>query len=200
MTISYPITLPTSGGYARVEFRMSNVVGVSTSPFTLQQQLVRHQGARWEADVTIAEMERPAAEEWIAALTSLRGAWGTFRLGDPGGATPRGTWAGTPLVKGGSQTGETLLVDGFSAGATVKAGDYLQVGDRLYKILVDATEAAGEITLDIWPRLRESPADNAVVTTSNARGLFRLAGNQSGWSLQGAGLRYSIAFGAVEAI
>lgn len=200
MAISYPITLPTAGGYAAVEFRASNVVGVSTSPFTLQQQLVRHQGARWEADVTIAEMERPAAEEWIAALTSLRGAWGTFRLGDPGGATPRGTWAGTPLVKGAGQTGETLLVDGFSAGATVKAGDYLQIGDRLHKVLVDATESSGEITLDIWPRLRESPADNAVVTTSNAKGIFRLASNQSGWSLQGSGLRYSIAFGAVEAI
>lgn len=200
MAISYPIALPTSGGYARIEFRASNVVGVSTSPFTFQQQLVRHQGARWEADVTVAEMERPAAEEWIAALTSLRGAWGTFRLADPGGATPRGTWAGTPLVKGSGQTGETLLVDGFSAGATVKAGDYLQIGDRLYKVLIDATAVGGEITLDIWPRLRESPADNAVITTSSAKGLFRLSGNQNGWSLEGAGLRYSIAFGAVEAI
>jgi hypothetical protein len=200
MTISYPITLPTSGGYARVEFRMSNVVGVSTSPFTLQQQLVRHQGARWEADITVAEMERPAAEEWIAALASLRGAWGTFRLADPGGATPRGTWAGTPLVKGAGQTGETLLVDGFSAGATIKAGDYFQIGDRLYKVLVDATESSGEITIDIWPRLRESPADNAVITTSSAKGLFRLASNTQGWALQGSGLRYTLAFGAVEAI
>jgi hypothetical protein len=104
------------------------------------------------------------------------------------------------LVKGAGQTGETLLVDGFSAGATVKAGDYLQIGDRLYKVLLDATESSGEITLDIWPRLRESPADNAVVTTSAAKGLFRLASNTQGWALQGSGLRYTLAFGAVEAI
>ena len=200
MAITYPISLPTAGGLARVEFRMSNVVGVSTSPFTLQQQLVRHQGARWEVDVQVAEMERESAEQWIAALASLRGSWGTFRLGDPGGTAPRGTWAGTPLVKGAGQTGETLLLDGFSAGATVKAGDYFQVGDRLHKVLIDATESSGEITLDIWPRLRESPADNAPITTSNAKGLFRLSANQQAFTLTGSGLRYTVAFGGVEAI
>ena len=199
MPISYPISLP-AGGYQRVAFRMVNVVGVSTSPFTLQQSVYRHQGARWEAEVQLAEMERAAAEEWIAALTSLRGQFGTFLLGDPAGATPRGTWAGTPLVKGAGQTGETLLVDGFSTGATVKAGDYLQVGNRLHKALVDATESSGEITLDIWPRLRESPSDNAAVTALAAKGLFRLAANASGFAVEGSGTRYSIAFAATEAI
>jgi hypothetical protein len=30
--------------------------------------------------------------------------------------------------------------------------------------------------------------------------LFRLASNTQGWALQGSGLRYTLAFGAVEAI
>lgn len=200
MAITYPLSLPTAGGYRSITLRARNVVGVARSPFTLQQEVFRHQGAMWEADVEIAEMERASAEEWIGTLVSLRGAHGTFLLGDPAAASPRGTWAGTPLVKGAGQTGETLLVDGFSAGATVKRGDYLQIGNRLYKTLADATEASGEITLDIWPRLRESPADNAALTLLSARGLFRLADNAQGWQVVGANARYSISFVATEAI
>lgn len=198
MPISYPLTIPATG-LRSITIRQRNVVGASASPFTGQQQLVRHPGAWWEADVRLPAMKRADAEEWIGFLASLRGRWGTFRLGDPSGASPRGTWAGTPLVNGASQTGETLAVDGFSGGATVKRGDYFQVGDRLHKVLADATAAAGAITLDIWPRLRESPADNAVVTTSNTTGLFRLASNDIEADIDEA-LVFGIAFGAIEAI
>jgi intracellular sulfur oxidation DsrE/DsrF family protein len=55
------------------------------------------------------------------------------------------------------------------------------------------------MTLDIWPRLRESPADNAVVVTSNTVGLFRLASNDSEWNVNEATV-YGITFAAVEAI
>lgn len=198
MAISYPLTIPATG-IRSITIRQRNVVGASASPFTGQQQLVRHQGAWWEAEIKLPAMKRADAEEWIGFLASLKGRWGTFRLGDPAGSSPRGTWAGTPLVQGGGQTGETITIDGFSGGATAKRGDYLQIGDRLYKVLTDATAAAGAMTLDIWPRLRDSPADNAAVTTSGATGLFRLASNDIEANVDEA-LVYGIAFAAIEAI
>jgi hypothetical protein len=202
MPISYPLSIPTTG-IRGIRLSARNVVGVASSPFTGSQQVYRHQGAWWEAEVSLPPMKRADAEEWIGFLLSLKGRSGTFLLGDPAGASPRGTWAVAPLVNGGTQTGETLAVDGFPEGATVKRGDYIQIGSgastRLYKVLVDATAAAGAITLDIWPRLRESPADNAVVTTSSARGTFRLADNLTSWDVDEM-LAYGITFAAVEAI
>lgn len=202
MAISYPLSIPTTG-VRSIRVSARNVVGVASSPFTGSQQVYRHQGAWWEAEISLPPMKRADAEEWIGFLLSLKGRSGTFLLGDPAGASPRGTWAGTPLVAGGSQTGEALTVDGFSAGATVKRGDYIQLGSgtatRLHKVLTDATASSGSITLDLWPRLRESPADNAVVTTSSAKGTFRLADNVAGWEIDEA-LAYGITFGAVEAI
>lgn len=202
MAISYPLSMPTTG-VRSIRLSARNVVGVAASPFTGAQQVYRHQGAWWEAEISLPPMKRADAEEWIGFLLSLKGRAGTFLLGDPAGASPRGTWAGTPLVAGGSQTGETLTVDGFSTGATAKRGDYIQLGSgaatRLHKVLTNATASAGAITLDLWPRLRESPADNAVVTKSSPRGTFRLADNVSAWEIDEA-LAYGITFGAVEAI
>lgn len=202
MAISYPLSIPTTG-IRGIRLSARNVVGVASSPFTGSQQVFRHQGAWWEAEISLPPMRRADAEEWIGFLLACKGRSGTFLLGDPAGASPRGTWAGTPLVEGASQTGEALLVDGFSAGATVKRGDYVQLGSgaatRLYKVLTDATETAGAITLDLWPRLRESPGDNAVVTTSAAKGTFRLADNLASWDIDEA-LAYGITFAAVEAI
>lgn len=202
MAISYPLSIPATG-IRSISIRARNVVAATASPFTGQQNLVRHQGAWWEAEVSLPPMDRPDAEEWIGFLMSLKGRYGTFLLGDPAATSPRGTWAGTPLVQGAGQTGDSLTIDGFSAGATAKRGDYFGIGSgstaRLYKVLTDATAAAGAMTLDIWPRLRESPADNAVVTTSSATGLFRLASNDTEWSVDLARI-YGLSFAAVEAI
>src|SRR5690606_29710551 len=116
------------------------------------------------------------------------------------GGAPQGTWAGAPVVNGGDQTGLELEIDGLDEGATIKAGDYFQIGSgstaRLYKVLVDVTaDSSGEVTLDIWPRLRESPADNAPLVTSTPKGLFRLASNETSWDADLAsifGLAFSV--------
>jgi hypothetical protein len=62
------------------------------------------------------------------------------------------------------------------------------------------TNASGQTTLDIWPRLRESPADNAAIITSNTVGLFRLADSEVKIHELDRELIYSISFAAVEAI
>ena len=143
------------------------------------------------------------AEMWVTFLLSLRGSLGTFLMGDSVGAAPRGTWAGTPLLAGSHAAGvRTVALDGFSAGATGKAGDWLNWGSgsstRLHKVLQDFTaDGAGQATVEIYPRLRAALADNAPVTNTNAMGLWRLASNGREWSI-GLGQMYGLRFSAIE--
>lgn len=209
MAESYPLTFPTHTGIAQVSLMATDVVSMAESPFTLSQQVVRHAGARWQANITIPSTKREDAEYWNAFLLRLRGRFGTFLLGDPNAATSRGiaaTTPGTPVVNGASQTGNELDIDGCPTSRTgyLKAGDYIQLGAgataRLYKVLEDVdTNVSGECTLNVWPDLRSSPIDDSTVVVQNAKGVFRLASNEASWSIDNAGI-YSIAFGAVEAL
>lgn len=209
MAESYPLALPTHTGIARIRLVARDVVGVSTSPFNFKQQVYRHQGQRWEADITLPPMKRADAEQWAAFLLRLRGAYGTFLLNDPLNATPRGsasTNAGTPLVAGELQTGDELNIDGCPASATgyLKAGDYIQLGSgataTLHKVLEDVdTDGSGAATLNLWPKVRTAPADDATVTVSSAKGNFRLSSNETMWDIDQASI-YGITFAAIEAL
>ena len=206
MAISYPLTLPSHTGIQNITLRAVNTVGMSMSPFTYQQQAVAHAGQRWEVDVTLPAMNRADAEQWVAFLVSLRGRFGTFTLGDPVGASPRGSAGGTPLVNGASQVGGTLNIDGCTASQTgwLKAGDYIQLGSAgsatLHKVLADAdSNGSGQVSLDIWPYIRTAPSDNATVVVTNTVGRFRLADNEQNWSIRETAL-YGITFGGIEAI
>lgn len=209
MAETYPLALPTHTGIADVELMASDVVAMTESPFSLTQQLVRHAGAQWKANINIPAVKREDAELWNSFMLRLRGRFGTFLLGDPNGSTPRGTASGTPgtpRVNGASQTGNELDIDGLplSANGYLKAGDYIQLGSgstsRLYKVLQDVnSNGSGEATLNLWPDLRTSPADNSIVIVSNAKGVFRMSSNEASWSINNAGI-YSISFGAMEAL
>ena len=208
MAITYPLTFPTSG-VASINLMARNVIGSTSSPFNLKQQIHKHAGQRWEADISLPPMKRAQAEVWISFFMKLYGSYGTFTMGDPNAATPRGTaasTAGTPVVNGASQTGDTLNIDGLPTSETgyLLAGDYIQLGTgtsaQLYKVLDDVdTNASGEAALTIWPDLRSSPSDGATVVVSSAVGLFRLGTNVTDWQINQAGF-YSMTFGAVEAL
>ena len=207
MAITYPLAFPTHTGVYGVNLVARNVIGLTSSPFTLATQVHKFQGARWEADISLPLMKREDAEVWIAFFMKLYGSIGSFLLGDPNGATPRGsaaTAAGTPVVNGASQTGNELDVDGLPASAAgyLKAGDYIQLGSgstaRLYKVLDDVnSNASGEATITVWPDLRSSPSDGAAIVVSNAKGVFQLSTPITNWQINNAGF-YQMSFGAVE--
>lgn len=206
MTISYPLTPPTTPGFGGVKVKPRSVVGIARSPFTLESQAQVQQGQIWQMELQLPRMERAAAEAWIAFLLSLNGMEGTFLLGIAGCGTARGALGGTPLVNGASQTGRTLAIDGCTAGVTnwMRAGDLFQLGTglntHLHKNLVDAnTNGSGQVTLDIWPRLRASPADNDAVVVASAKGLWRLATNEMPYDLAPP-LQYTMSFPIIEAI
>lgn len=72
--------------------------------------------------------------------------------------------AGTPLVNGASQTGTTLIVDGFTTKPSV--GDkYTVAGDtQEYTVLASTTLSGTESTLTISPAIVTAAADNAALT------------------------------------
>lgn len=206
MAISFPLALPTVTGQKAITFRQRSTTALSISPFTAQSQVQRHAGQWWEADITLPEMERADAEEWIAFLAALNGREGNFLMGDPLGATGRGTLTGTPLVKGASQTGQDLLIDGATAGVTnwIRKGDWVQLGSgstsRLHKQLLDAnSNGSGEVTLTLFPRLRSSPADNAPVTVASCKGVFRRKDDMQAWSIA-RGKVFTISFQVEEVV
>ena len=206
MAISYPRDLPTNIGFAQVTLRAVNQTAMTMSPFTYKQQIYNHSGQRWEAECQVPPLKRDDAEEWIAWLLSLNGRAETFLMGDPLGATARGTLGGTPVVNGDDQVGNSLTIDGCSNSITnwLKAGDYVQLGSAstatLHKILQSVnTNASGQATLDIWPSMRTAPADGSTIVTSNAVGRFRLNSGQQDWTINNIS-SYGITFAAVEAI
>lgn len=205
MAIVYPLTFPTDC-IRSVTIRSRNVVATSISPFTGQQQVYRHQGQWWEMEVTMPAMKRADAEAVAAFLIKLSGQYGTFLLGDIANTAPRGVGTGTPLVQGASQTGDTLVTDGWTPSTTgiLKAGDWIQLGSasstRLHKVLDDVnSDGSGNATLTIWPNLRSSPSDNAAITINNTKGIWRLASNAQDYTID-IGKVYGMTFACMEAL
>jgi len=194
MAITFPISTPTSIGIESIDIRAVNAVATSQSPFTYKQQVIAHQGQRWEASVNIPSVRRDLAAPWKSFLTKLKGPVGTFLLGDPDYATPRGTVSSCTLSGSVGDESVTVVMTG-----SLLEGDYIQLGSgssaRLHQVLVDQT---GDGTLEVWPKLRADYTDTTVVY-NNAKGVFRLAQNVSSWSINNAS-SYGISFECVEVI
>lgn len=204
--VTYPLTFP-NVSVKTSSFRLVNVVSENQSIFTGASQVYAHQGQWWAGELKFIPMKRPSAAEAIAFLLQLRGKFGTFHFGDPDylALGPRGPGGGTPLVNGGSQTGNTLDIDGLPALTTVyRKYDYFSLGTgtsmRLYCLTEDAvTDSSGNVTLNFEPRLRESPSDNDTVTFTGAKGTFQLAQNVAEWDANESNI-YDISIPFKEAL
>jgi len=194
MAITYPLSAPTSIGIAEITLRARNAVATSESPFSFSQQIVRHPGQRWEADVSLPPVRKDLLAPWLSMLIALRGQFGTFLLGDPDFTGPQGT--ATSATVSGAVGSETLT---FSMSGTLLAGDYIQVGSgssaRLYRLLEDRS---GGGTAEVWPALRATYSSTSA-TLTNPRGVFRLAAPATEWSINNNNA-YGISFSAVEVI
>ena len=212
MAIVYPLTFPTIKQASAITWGGRSAVAVSVSVFSFVQQSQRHQGQMWFGTVTFPPMERADAAEFQAFLASLNGREGTFNYGDPAAKTARGVATGTPLANtvGSPSTnlkrGQEFITDGWTASQTgiLKAGDYLQVGSgsgaHLHMNLTDQnSDGSGNATFDLWPRLRENVANNAVIVVASPVGLFRLVSSEWSWTEQ-PGPLWSLAFDIAEAL
>ncbi len=192
--------LPSTPAFKQAHFALESNAITHRSPLNGTVQTVEFPGARWMLTATLPPMPRATAAEWQAFFVKLRGLANRFYAGDPNAKTPRGTALGTPLVNGGSQTGVTLVTDGWtpSQAQALLPGDYFQVGTEL-KMVVATTVAdgTGAATITFEPPLRASPADNAPIITSSPVCTMRLVDPNTGWDIEPASI-YGFSFSAVE--
>lgn len=193
------ISMPSGIEFRSCNFSLKSNTQIFTSPFNGATQRQEFPGARWMATYTLVPKKRADIAAIQAFLAKLRGASNTFYGYDPYGLTPRGTAGGTPLVNGADQVGGTLITDGWSAGATLLTGDYFTVNSELKMVTDDATaDGSGNMTINFEPVLRNSPADNAPLTTTSPTCIMRLLDDdQTGWDMNESGF-YDITFSAVE--
>lgn len=187
MAIVFPLDFPTVSAPYKITWRDLNVVGVSEAPFSLKQQVQEFQGQRWEGDLSFRPMEETIGRQMVAFFRSLRGRSGTFLFADPRYSGPLGAaslGAGSPEVDGGGQTGLVLAIKTTGIGTTanyLKAGDLLSYGTgtlrRMHAVTKDMTITGDVGTVDIWPRLRDSPVDGTALDLLTPTGRFRLSQN-----------------------
>tara|TARA_R110002167_G_scaffold124454_1_gene303919 strand:- start:2 stop:628 length:627 start_codon:yes stop_codon:yes gene_type:complete len=204
-TPSYPLTLPTVTGVTTQNFGLTRSVAISISPFTKQEQVFQHEGEQWKATFTLPPMKKEKAAVWLGFLMSLRGRRGTFKLGDQDRKNIQGTATGTVLVRGASQTGNAINLDGFTASRAnvFLAGDYIQINSYLYMVSANVTaNGSGQATVYVEPELRtgiEPINDNTTVIYTNTTTLMRLDTNFTNWSTDKVSV-YGISFSCSEAL
>ena len=174
-----------------MSMRLKRVVAVAESPFTLDTQVYTHQGARWEAEVTLPPLTYAEARSVEAFIVGLKGREGTFTFGNP-------LHTDTAIVLTSGSTAirsETLTT---SAGSTaVSAGTYFQLGSYLYLVTADKSSGAG--TLEFQPPLRETIATGQGLIVIQPKSLWRMASNDVSWSTNEASLQ-GFSFAMVEAL
>jgi|DEB0MinimDraft_3_1074331.scaffolds.fasta_scaffold46513_2 hypothetical protein len=136
---------------------------------------VNRPGGRWRMTMSFQARKPVEAQKIEAFLWRLDGATHRAQLIDFS-YERQGTGSGTPLVKGASQTGYSLITDGWSNSQTVlKAGDRFTVNNQLLLVATDATsDGSGNCTITLAHPLRSAPADNAPLTVTNPYGIFYL--------------------------
>jgi len=160
-----------------VEWQLISNTQSFTSPLDKTVQTLELPGARWMATLSFTRLSDTEARTLLAFLTALRGQAGRFTMHDHSHPTPSGIATGTPLVNGASQSGGTLITDGWTPSQTgiLKAGDWLGVNGELHMVTADAdSDVSGNATFSIEPPLRASPSDNAPITVNSPTATFRL--------------------------
>lgn len=202
MAITFPIVLPPNPAPSRFSVIETTGVAMTQSPWSFAQQVQLNQGQAWAFSVELPPMSEDQARNWSGVLAQLNGRFGTFLFGDPKWKSPRGVWTGA-LVNGGGQVGQTLALRGLPAGAIGRAGDYFQLGAgagaRLHKATADFTASgAGNASVEIWPRLRASPADGDPLIVAAPQGVFRLTSGSLARSWEP--FRHGLSFDMAEAL
>jgi len=178
-TYAYPSITPNSSSWELV----SNTATYQ-SPITGAIQTLDRGGERWAIALTHRNLNGDDRAEMRAFISKLNGQQHRFTVHDHS-HTQRGNFGGTPRVAGGSQTGNSLDIDGCSAGVTnwIRAGDYFTVNGELKMATADADSDGSEnVTLSFVPRLRAAPPDNASIDVTDPVGTFILTDSRNGWS------------------
>ena len=189
MAITYPISPPSPFLASRLSFTGISSVSRNTSPFTMQTQQYNWPGQAWLASVDCPPMPRADAEAVISFLLAAHR--GTFYFQDYANPTNRGGVTGTLTVATATANASTLTFSG--ATGSFALGDWLQISTSLYKVV----QVNSSSSVDVFPVLRSSYTAGTAITYTNAKGVFRLAGASTEWSIDLASI-YGINFSIIE--
>jgi len=185
-----PLSFP-SIGIQSMSMRLRRVVAVAESPFTLDTQVYTHQGARWEAEISLPPLTHAEAKSIEGFIVGLKGREGTFTFGNP---------LDTSTLSDNTVSSAAIRAESFTLGsgtAAVSAGTYFELNSFLY--LVTSDKAAGATTLNFQPPLRSAVTSSLVVKYNLPTTTWRMSSNDVGWSINEASI-YGFSFSCVEAL
>ena len=173
---AFPRTVPpASVTYPTV---IGSLISVGQSG-ALQTRSEAAQGRIWTESWSALPAGNEDVQELLTTIENLFNTGATCTLTHyllPGsGMSANGGGGGTPLVDGASQSGTSLVTDGWTAAAAnrMKAGDCFTVAGLtvLFRAVSDvASDSSGDATITIEPPIvaGSSPGNNAALTIASA--------------------------------
>ena len=151
---------------SRFELRIIPNLRTFTGPYAPTIQVLDLLGERWMARLDIVPTNAPieaAARE--AYFDRLKGMAHQISLWHLRLTAPQGTLRGTPTVLDNiAQMSNTTRLQ-TTAGATLRAGDMLGLGNQLVRTMADTTaDGTGALTIEFQPRARIAIASGSAVT------------------------------------
>jgi len=97
------------------------------------------------------------------------------------GYVRQGAGGGTPLVNGASQTGLSLVTDGWPNNTLVlRAGDRIGISNQMIPVTTDETSnGTGQLTINLAHPIRIAPANNAAIEIDAPAARYYLANKAS---------------------
>ena len=167
------------------------------SPLTGAIQTSQRTGNRWQVSLTFDNLTTTQRRTLQAFLARVQGLSENFYLTDHA-FIRSADGAGTPLVNGADQTGNSLITDGWTGSYAMRAGDLFSVNGELKIATADSTISGGAATIAFAPELRAAPANDAAITRASPTGIFRLSTPISSWSTAPGPIASTFTIEAVE--
>ena len=184
-------TFPTSPAFNSLNVKSVQHTYVSRA-LSGRRQVRQLGGQFWKMTATFPPMTRAQFAPIYAFVVKQRGRYESFTIVPAVVSTGQGSPAGTPLVNGASQTGRSLVTDGWNASIAIfKAGDFLKIAgnDKVYMCTTDvSSDGSGNATISIEPALVASPADDGAITHSSVSFTVALTSGIQEFSTDTSGL------------
>ena len=168
--------LPTNVNFNTAKWRLPDTREMTRSPLSGSAVIVDRANAPWSAKLILPPLTEDEAAPWEAAFLHARTE--PFYLSPQHRLQPKdhreGISIGAPLVRGASQTGTSLIMDGLNTGFTWRSGDFLSFPngsfEELHMVLLDAAaNPQTEATVLLDPPIKKAPANNTIIRWNSPR-------------------------------
>lgn len=156
------------------------LAGSSTSPFTGQQQIYAHRGQFWALELSFPPMPVGYAKLWRTWFMNQNGLENSFYYRPILESTSSGViTAADGLDINGAQAAQSTDLDitgPLSTNSLLEVGDFLECNTQLIQVRGGTldSDGSGNLTINIWPYVRDAISDTTTVYHQGPRGLFRL--------------------------